>query len=296
MNMNVRDQAQPLREMVEKSATAQEKQGQPSKVKVVSIASGKGGVGKSSLCVNMAIALSNLGYKVLVVDADFGLANVDIMLGVSAKYNLGHFLRKERSIQEIIQEGHNGVRFISGGSGVFELLQMDELQLKGIMADLIGLNDPADVVLFDVGAGINDNVLHLIESSTDTIIVTTPEPTAILDAYALVKTMDKELEQTNIQLIMNKCETRKEGQMAIDGFLQVIKKHLSLEIKPLGSVLYDHDVTASIKSQTPVMISHPKGMTSRDISGITKSLMNVPTENSTKSKLSRLFERLLGSA
>ncbi|NLB28807.1 MAG: MinD/ParA family protein [Clostridiales bacterium] len=290
MNTNARDQAQSLREMVERNATPRRA------IKIATVASGKGGVGKSSLCVNIAIALSALGYRVLVVDADFGLANIDVMLGVSAKYNMGHLIRGERTIAEIIQEGHNGVRFISGGSGVFELLQMDENSLRLIMRDLIGLNDPADVILFDAGAGINDHLLQLIEASTETIIITTPEPTSILDAYALVKTIVGDVGQRNLRLIMNKCESRKEAQTAVEGFAQVIRRHLRLEIKPLGYVLYDRDVVNSIKSQTPVMISDPGGATSKNILDITRTLMDIPIdENFGAKRIVKLFERLLGS-
>lgn len=289
MNNRVADQAQPLRELVKRSA------GGDRAMKIVTVASGKGGVGKSSICVNMSIALSLLGYRVLVVDADFGLANIDVMLGVSAKYNMGHLLRGERTVHEIIQQGHSGVRFISGGSGVFELLQMDDAQLRSIMKDLMRLKDPADVILFDAGAGINDNIMQLVESSTDTIVITTPEPTAILDAYALVKTIVRESRQQNIRLIMNKCETRREAQMATEGFVQVIARHLSLEVRSLGCVLYDHDVINSIKSQTPVMTSHPNGRTAREITEITRNLMDIPAgEGGAPKKIARLFEWLLG--
>lgn len=289
MNSNFRDQAQPLRELVERS------QERRRAIKIATIASGKGGVGKSSLCVNIAIALSKLGYRVLVVDADFGLANIDVMLGVSAKYNMGHLMRGERTIGEIIQEGHNGVRFISGGSGVFELLQMDDDQLRLIMRDLIGLDDPADVILLDAGAGIKDHMLQLIESSTEMIVITTPEPTSILDSYALVKTIVSVGGQRNLRLIMNKCESHREAQMAVEGFTQVIRRHLQLEITPLGYVLYDHDVVKSIKSQTPVMISDPNGATSKNIMDITRKFMDIPIEESGQGKrIARLFERLLG--
>lgn len=289
MNMNVKDQASSLREMVKQSA-AREKRAS----KIISIASGKGGVGKSSMCVNMGIALSALGYRVLVIDADFGLANVDVMLGVSSKYNMGHLLRGERTIEEIIQVGHGGVRFISGGSGVFELLQMDELQLNNILKDLMRLSDPADIILFDLGAGISDNILRLIASSTETIVITSPEPTAILDAYALVKTVVKDNSQENIRLIMNKCESKKEAQVATDGFIQVIKRHLSFEIKSLGYVLYDKNVVDSIKSQTPVMITHPSSATANNISDIARALMNIPTESrGPGKKIAKLFEWLL---
>ena len=292
MNTNNRDQAQSLRELVSQNATRRRA------LKIATIASGKGGVGKSSLCVNIAIALSSLGYRVLVVDADFGLANIDVMLGVNSKYNMGHLLRRERTIGEIIQEGYNGIRFISGGSGVFELLQMDEINLRRIMRDLRGLNDPADVILFDAGAGINDHLLQLIDASSEAIIVTTPEPTAFVDAYALIKTLvgsDSGGSRPNLRLIMNKCESRKEAQTAVEGFVKVIKRHLSLDIAVLGYILYDHDIIDSIKSQTPVMISNPTGATSKNILDITRKLMDIPIDESGPVKrISRLFERLLG--
>lgn len=289
MRTNVRDQAQPLREMVENNKKT------PKSMKVIAIASGKGGVGKSSICVNMALALKSLGYNVLVVDADFGLANIDVMLGVSAKYNIGHLIRGEKSVQEIIQEGLNGVRFISGGSGVFELLQMDERQLWIVLRGLMRLKDPVDVILFDAGAGINDKILQLIESSNDTIIVTTPEPTAILDAYALVKTIVKEGTQKNIRLIMNKCESRKEAEQSINGFTQVMQRHLYIQVEPLGYVLYDHEVVKSIKSQLPVMLSQPNGATAKEITNIARTLMELPRDDGGPAKkIARFFERLLG--
>ena len=291
MNTNNRDQAQPLRELVERHADPTSRRA----LKIATIASGKGGVGKSSLCVNMALALSKLGYRVLVVDADFGLANVDVMLGVNAKYNMGHLLRGERTIGEIIQEGTNGVRFISGGSGVFELLQMDETNLRRIMNDLTGLNNPADVILFDAGAGINDHLLQLIEASNEAIIVTTPEPTAFVDAYALIKTIVGNGRYPSLRLVMNKCESRKEAQTAVEGFVKVIKRHLKLDIEVLGYILYDHDIVNSIKSQTPVMVSNPNGTTSKNILDITRTLMEIPIDDGGRVKrIARLFERLLG--
>lgn len=301
MKDRIRDQAQPLRDRVENRAensrnlTQQnEKQQRPGSVKVITVASGKGGVGKTSISVNLAIALSMLGQRILVVDADFGLANVDVMLGVSARYNLGHLLRGEKNLYEIIQEGYAGVRFISGGSGVYELLEMDEFQLKIIMHNLLRLRNPADIILFDAGAGINENVIQLMLASSEIVVVATPEPTAILDAYALVKTISKRDGTRNIRLIMNKSENKREAEIAIEGFCEVVKKHLGVKIESLGYVLYDHDVVNSIKRQTPVMISHPNGPTATDIEKIAKNLLNISSEPATEGKLAKFFSRFLG--
>ena len=285
MNSTIRDQAQPLRELVGKSNSG---------MKIVSIASGKGGVGKSSISVNLAIALSRLGMRVLVVDADFGLANVDVMLGVNSKYNMSHLIQGEKKLYEIIQEGYDGVRFISGGSGVYELLRMDEDQVKNILQDILVLRDPADILLFDMGAGVNDNIMRLLVSSTETIVVTTPEPTAILDAYALIKMVLKRVPSHPIRLIMNKSDSRKEAETVTQGFKEVVRRNLGVEIESIGYVLYDQEVTRSIKRQTPIIISHPGGASAKEIMSIARTLLDLPARQGSTSRLSRLFSRLFG--
>jgi len=175
------DQASNLRELM----------GRTQDVRVISVASGKGGVGKSSISVNLAIAMSRLGSRVLILDADFGLANVDIMLGITTRMDLSYFLRGEKSLAEIIQLGHEGVRFISGGSGVNELINMKEEQLSELLAKIVCIDAPIDVIIMDAGAGVNNTIMQVLLASSETIVVTTAEPTSVLDAYALVKTIVK---------------------------------------------------------------------------------------------------------
>lgn len=284
MNEEVRDQAQPLRELVSRSN---------SNMKIISVASGKGGVGKSSISVNLAIALSALGLRVLVVDADFGLANVDVMLGVNSRYNMSHLIRGEKKLYEIIQEGYGGVKFISGGSGVYELLQMDENKIRDMMQSLLVLRDPADIIIFDMGAGISENIMQLILASTETIIVTTPEPTSILDAYALIKTILIREQTHPIRVIMNKCDSRKEAETVTEGFREVVRRNLAADIQSLGYVIYDQEVPKSIKRQIPILISHPEGAAAREITAIARILIDLPVKPAPTGILAKLFSRIL---
>jgi flagellar biosynthesis protein FlhG len=275
------DQAQNLRNLVN----------QHGGIRVVSIASGKGGVGKSSISVNLAISLSRLGKNVLVVDADFGLANVDIMLGVTSKYDVSHVLRGEKTISEIVQLGHGGVRFISGGSGVNTLINMEEKQLAELFSGITKFDAQIDLIIIDTGAGINDKVLQTVLASSESIIVTTSEPTAILDAYALVKTIVKRDSTHHLHVVINKCENMKEALRVQSGFIDVVGRHLGKNINPLGIIMQDPNVPLSIKRQMPLTISEPNSQTAREISAIARAILDLPVEVKSNSILSRIFSR-----
>jgi flagellar biosynthesis protein FlhG len=278
------DQAQNLRELVDRRQ----------KIRVISVSSGKGGVGKSSVSVNLAVTLCRLGARVLIVDADFGLANVDVMLGVTSKFNISHFLSGEKSLQEIIQLGHGGVRFISGGSGMNELLNLDEERLSQLLSGLVRLDTPIDIIIIDTGAGINENIVQIVLESSETIVVTTPEPTAILDAYALVKTVLKRNASHPIHVLINKAEGKKEALRVQEGFIEVVGKHLGKNINPLGYMMYDYDVPQSIKRQLPITISSPGCSTSREIEVIARELLELPMERNMSNIWSRMFTKVMG--
>jgi len=278
------DQAQNLRDLVRKRQ----------EIRVLSVASGKGGVGKTSVSVNLAIALSRLGVRVLVIDADFGLANVDVMLGATSKYDISCFLRGEKTLHEIIQLGHEGVRFISGGSGVYDLLNIHEDQLADLLANIVKLEAPIEFIIIDTGAGINENVIRMILASSETILVTTPEPTSILDAYALVKTIVKRDDSHPIHVLINKCENYREAQRVQEGFIEVVGRHLGKNIDPLGLIKYNHEVPSSIKRQVPIMVANPGSATAREIENIARVVLNLPGEKPSNSILQRVFSRLVG--
>jgi flagellar biosynthesis protein FlhG len=279
------DQAQNLRELVGSSKK---------EIRVVSISSGKGGVGKSSVAVNLAVAMSRLGTRVLVVDADFGLANIDVMLGATSRYDVSHFLHGEKSLQEIIQMGHEGVLFISGGSGVNDLLDMGEDQLSSLLSGIVRLDAPIDLIIIDTGAGINEKIIQTTLASSETIVVLTPEPTSILDAYALVKTIVKRDSTHPIHIVLNKCDNKKEAQRVQAGFIEVIGRHLGKNANPLGIIMFDQDVPVSIKRQVPITVSDPGCSTSKEISRIARAVLDLPVEKTSGGMLSRMFSRMLG--
>ena len=298
------DQAQSLREMVKKTGCEADSCPETSAAeaalikqrhlaKVISIASGKGGVGKSFLTVNLALALHRLDLKVLIIDADFGLANIDVMLGMPARYNLSHLLKREHSLEEIVQEWPGGIKFISGGSGIGELMHMEEAQLTRIIDDMMHLSEPMDIILCDTGAGVNETVLRMAAASTETVLVTTPEPTAILDAYALLKILTHNEDTHHIRLIMNKAVSYKESENAVKSFLGITRKYLDKHIEPVGSILYDNDVGRSIKQQTPLLLSQPQSATAKDIFAIAETLADLPTGKNPSGRLAQLFSRWL---
>ena len=149
--------------------------------------SGKGGVGKSNFTLNFALTLQSKGYKVLVFDADIGLANIDVLMGISSKYNLYHLLKKEKTIWEIIQKGYNDLEFIAGGSGFNDLLRLTDEELDYFAEQVMQLNGYVDFIIFDTGAGLSKETLKFILAAEEAIVVTTPEPTSITDAYAIIK-------------------------------------------------------------------------------------------------------------
>ena len=278
------DQATNLRELM----------GKTQDVRVISVASGKGGVGKSSIAVNLAIAMSRLGVRVLILDADFGLANVDVMLGITTRLDLSYFLRGEKMLQEIIQLGHEGVRFISGGSGVAELINMKEDQLSELLVKIVHIDAQIDLIIMDAGAGVGNTIMQVLLASSETIVITTLEPTSVLDAYALVKTIVKHDASHPLHVLANKCESPKEAQNVQSGFVTVCGRHLGKNINPLGLISYNHDFTTSIKRQVPITVSSPNGTTSKEIDAIARTILNMPNEKSSFSILSKVFSRILG--
>ena len=187
----MRDQAENLRQMARdaniRPKSAFIKQQPQHQSRVIAVTSGKGGVGKTNLTVNLALALANLGQKVLIIDADLGLANVEFILGCSPQYNVLNFLDDGYRLADIVTDGPNGIKFMSGGAGIHQLAELSETHLSRIISQMVQFDQWADIILIDTGAGLHRNVINFVMAADEVIIITTPEPTAIADAYAMMK-------------------------------------------------------------------------------------------------------------
>ena len=289
------DQAEKLRDLVEKAnkETLEENELKEKKIlnteddtiaDVITVTSGKGGVGKSSFSVNLAIKISKLGKKVLIIDADFGLANIEIMFGMSPKYTLADLLFKDKNIEDIIIKGPEDISFISGGSGISELNNLTKDQLKKFMDQASLLFKNYDTVIIDTAAGINDNILDFIFSSKEVILLVTKEPTSITDGYALLKNVNLKdgAKDVSINVITNRVKNEKEGQLLFNKLYLVIKKYLDLDIKYLGAIPYDDNISNAIIKQTPFVISYPNTIATKSLDNIVQKLYNSKTENKKK--------------
>ncbi|MDR1440673.1 MAG: MinD/ParA family protein [Clostridiales bacterium] len=241
--------------------------------RVFTVTSGKGGVGKTNVSANLAIALSQMGYKVAIIDADFGLANVEVLFGAMPKFKLADAMRSERTIAEIICDGPSGVKFISGGTGVEELVRLDPEQVASLLTGLSDVDMEFDVVIIDTGAGLSDTVLSMSLAADEVILIATPEPTSVTDAYALIKMLSARDRGKTIRLIVNRAETPAEAEEVTAKLAKVAARFLELDLRRLGYILNDPLVVRSVKQQTPFLIGYPKSRASTCTRDIAARLM-----------------------
>lgn len=288
------DQAEKLRKIVKEQAAPR------NTARVITVTSGKGGVGKSSISVNLAIALSRLGNRVIVLDADFGLANVEVMLGIRPQYNLADLMFRGKTLTDIITEGPENIGFISGGSGIQELTNLTKDQIVYLIQKLVELDERADIIIIDTGAGIADSVLEFVAASSEVLLVATPEPTSITDAYALLKTLNRKtdisLQDTVIKMIANRIDDYDEGKELYEKLSLVVSKFLNLKLEYLGALPQDSSVSKAVMRQKPVIALYPNTQFSRTLSSFADILCENDTLNvQSKKGIAQLFTNLLRS-
>lgn len=249
--------------------------------RVITITSGKGGVGKTNFAVNLAVHFSRLNKRVVIIDADFGLANIEVLLGIIPRYTLADVLKGTKDISEVLTMGPMGINFISGGSGLKELSNVTERQMQFFINKFEYLDSVSDIILIDTGAGISRSVINFIKASDETIIVTTPEPTSVTDAYALMKTIKEEKNNTpDFKIIVNRVDDFDEGLEIYEKLSRAADKFLGIPLENLGYIPYDNFLVKAVKRQQPVSICYPNSTFSKSLENIGNQLMNISSDTS----------------
>ncbi|MFC4775376.1 MinD/ParA family protein [Paenibacillus sp. GCM10023252] len=265
------DQAEALRHLIQNRNRAADSRN----TRIVTVTSGKGGVGKSNFSLAFALALSRLGQRVLVFDADIGMANIDVLMGVHARYNLYHLLKQEKTIWEIVQEGPEGLHFIAGGSGFKDLLELTPEQLDYFAKEIEKLQDRYDVILFDTGAGLSKETVKFITAAQETIVVTTPEPTSITDAYSLIKMIKNMDLDIDFKLVVNRASDDREGKHTADKISMAAERFLDTKLPILGIVPDDPLVSRSVKRQVPFIVAYPACGASKATQAIAENFLQI---------------------
>ena len=266
--------------------------------RVIAVTSGKGGVGKSNTSINLAIQLKKLGHRVIILDADFGLANIEIMFGTVPKYNLADLIYRGMNMQDIISWGPGGVGFISGGSGIVGLSNLTVDQFSYIVRSLSQLDDLADFIIVDTGAGISDAVLEFLVSSSEIILVTTPEPTSITDSYSLLKALSQHSqfssELSPVKVLANRVENEGEGSALFQKFNVVVERYLKLPIQYLGYVPQDPALAKAVMQQTPISLQNENAKAAKAYERITQRLLfGEASQNVKKRGMATFFAQIL---
>lgn len=281
------DQAEQLRNIIKMNHIRQK-----STARVLTITSGKGGVGKSNVAINLGIQLKKMGFRVIILDADFGLANIEVMFGAIPRYNLRDTIEGKKSLKEIMTEGPLGVQFISGGSGVEGLANLSKMQLSNLLRGMEQLDELADIILIDTGAGISDSVLEFVASGSEVLLVATPEPTSLTDAYSLLKALHNyagfSKESTEVKIVANKVSNMVEGRNLFTKLNLVTERFLDLSLGFLGAVPMDEQMIKAVMKQSPVSISYPNAKAAKAFERLALHLTGVQTAENKKS-LAQVF-------
>ena len=241
--------------------------------KVLAVTSGKGGVGKTNITVNLAIALKRAGKKVLVIDADLGMANVDVVLGSRSHKHLLNRLEDGVELNNVLINGPYGVKYISGGSGIEKAIDFSMEQRQLLMQKLAACGSQADIILLDTGAGLGKNVMDFVLAADEVLLITTPEPTALTDAYAMMKAYSMYAKEKNLRLIINRVYDEQESKDVAAKLKQTAERFLQMPIDCLGYVYEDSAVMRSVRQQTPFLVANANCTAAKCIEALAASLL-----------------------
>lgn len=243
-------------------------------IKVIAISSGKGGVGKTNITVNLALSMMKLGCKVAVLDADLGLANIDVVLGLRPKYNLSHVVRGEKGLEEIIVSTKSGLRIIPASSGVAEMTQLSPMQYSALISAFSYLTTNIDTLIIDTGAGISDNVCCFNRAAQQSIVVVCNEPASITDAYALIKTMNKDYGLQRFHVLSSMAKSSQDAKSLFLKLANTAHQFLDVQLNYLGMVPFDEDIKKAVQKQRAVVEAYPRSKATEAFKNIAKKADN----------------------
>ncbi len=285
------DQAANLRKLTEGNTSLKLVPNQArTMTKIIAIASGKGGVGKSTLSVNLAIAIAKAGHKVLIFDGDLGLANINVLLGIIPKYNLYHVVKGHKSLKDIIIQTQDGVDIIAGASGYSQLANLNDAQRNNLIKGFADLEN-YDYMIIDTGAGISSNVIGLVMPADEVIVVTTPEPTAITDSYGLIKSIVSQTKEKNLKIMVNRVRSAIEGKKVADRVIDISSQFLEVQVENLGFIFQDEEVERSIREQKPYIINSPRSKAAACLTRITHNLLQMENTDGEKEGLAGFIKK-----
>lgn len=261
--------------------------------RVFSITSGKGGVGKTAVVANMAVLLARMGKRVLILDADLGLANIDVVFGLAPGHNLNHFFSGEQGLEAILTDGPEGIKILPAGSGVQRFTRLDSEQKLRLLEALDAMNNDFDFVLIDTEAGISENVTYFNTAAQEILVVTTPEPTAITDAYALMKLLSNQYHEKHFNLIVNFIKNEEEALDVYRKLTMVANRYLDISIDYIGSIPRDKLMVDAIRKQRVLVQLYPESKTASAFEALARTIVQEPQSIEPKGSIQFFWKRLL---
>jgi len=276
------DQAAGLRHMVK-----------PSPVRVIAVTGGKGGVGKTNVSVNLAVAMADLGRRVMLLDADLGLANIDVVLGLHPEYDLSHVIRGERTLDQVLIEGPSGILVAPAASGVQQMAELSSAEHAGLIHAFSDIGTDLDVLIVDTAAGISDTVISFSRAVQEVVVVVCDEPASITDAYALIKLLNREYGVDRFRILSNMARSAQEGRDLYNKMCRVTDRYLDVMLNFMGSIPYDDNLRKAVRAQKPVVQAFPRSRAAQTFKNLAKKADNWPVPEGASGHLQFFVERLI---
>lgn len=265
----------------------------PRPVRVVAVTGGKGGVGKTNVSVNLAVALAELERRVMLLDADLGLANVDVVLGLHPPFDLSHVIRGERELQEIVMQGPGGIQVIPGASGVKQMAALSEAEHAGLIQAFSDLGADLDTMVVDTAAGISDTVISFARAAHEVLIVVCDEPASLTDAYAIIKLLNRDHGQTRFRVLANMVQSNQEGHELYNKLCRVTDRYLDVMLGYMGSIPHDEALRKAVRGQRAVVQAYPRSRVAQAFRSLARKIDALPMPIGANGQLQFFVERLI---